>query len=362
MSSKLYINKENLKNNLEYIHKFLNPKTRIIAMVKANAYGCGMIEITKYLETLGVTDYGVALVKEGVFLRQNGILSNILVTSQFITEDINDIIKYNLSVSVSNIELLEKLNNEAEKHSKLIKIHIKIDTGMGRLGFTEDNIYDNIQIIKNNFNNIIIDGIYTHLSCADSDENYTLKQLEKFDNILNKLQNLGFKFNYIHALNSYGILRYNKYQFTHVRPGMLLYGYLEENCNGNIKSILTLKSPVLRIQEFNNDSKISYNGSYTAKKGSKIATIGIGYADGLPRNVSNNYYVHIGNEKAKIVGNICMDMCMLDITNIKSKINVGDFVTVIRDSEDVEKISKLSNTISYEIISKLSPRIDRYLI
>ena len=360
MFSKLYIHKDNLQNNLNYVRSLLSKSTKIIAMVKANAYGCGMIEVTKILENMGVSDFGVAYVEEGVTLRKASINSNIIVTSQFLESDINDIIKYDLSVCVSDLQLLKLLNQKAFEQNKYVRIHIKVDTGMSRLGFDKTNIFESISIMKNDFKNVIIDGIFTHLSSADSDDKYTLKQLELFDDIINKLKSLNYNFKYIHALNSYGILKYSKYQYTHVRPGIILYGYIPNI--KEIKGVLSLESPIIRINNISEESKISYNGTYIAKPNDKLATIKIGYADGLPRACSNKYSVKVNNTPCKIVGNICMDMCMIDITNIKQDLKLGDFVTIFNNKDDIEQISQLSNTISYEIISKLGNRLDRIYI
>lgn len=364
MASKLYINTENIKNNINFLKSKIKNSTKIIAMVKANAYGCGIVQIPHLLEKNGITDFGVALVSEGVKLRKTGIKSNILVTSQFLESDFEDIIKYNLIVSVSNLEMIKKLNIYATYSNSTVKIHLKIDSGMGRLGFDENNIYNSIEEIKNNCNNILIDGIYTHLSCADTDLKYTLYQLNKFDSIVKELKSLGYSFNYIHALNSSGILKFPQYQYTHVRSGILVYGYMPDKSItiNEIKPCLSLKAPILRINEITKDCKISYGATHTAKKGTKIATIQIGYADGLSRACSNKYSVYIGNTKCKIVGNICMDMCMIDITDIEKNVNIGDEVTIFKNQSDIQEIADLTNTINYEIISRLNERIERILI
>lgn len=363
MSSKLYINSKNIINNINYLKSKLNNNTNIIAMVKANAYGCGSVKISKLLENIGIKDFGVALVSEGVKLRKNGIKSNILVTSQFLVPDFENIIKYNLTVSCSNLELLKELNSYAINKNSSVKIHIKIDSGMGRLGFDETNIYESIDYITKNCKNVIIDGIYTHLSCADSDENYTKYQLNIFDTIVKNLKIKGYNFNYIHALNSAGIFKFPDYQYTHVRSGISIYGYMPDSSikDNNILPTITLKAPIIRIHEIVKDSKISYGATYTAKKGQKVATIQIGYADGLPRTCSNKYYVSIDNIKCKIIGNICMDMCMIDITDVNKDLNIGDEVTIINSNEDVENIANINNTINYEIISRLNERIERIL-
>ena len=364
MSTKLYIDTSCIKNNVEYIRSILSKNTNIIAMVKANAYGCSATKMCPLLESLGIKDFGVALVKEGVELRKSGINSNILVTSQFLKSDIEDIISNNLTVSVSDIDMVKQLNDYASTKNKKVNIHIKVDSGMGRLGFTEENIYDSVNFISNNCKNIVMQGIYTHLSCADTDEIYSITQLELFNKIVTKLKKLGYSFKYIHALNSAGILKYSNFQYTHVRVGILLYGYFPDVSllNDKIKPALCLKSPIIRINNIKKDTKISYGGTYIAKAGKIIATIQIGYADGLPRTCSNKYYVYINGIKCKIVGNICMDMCMVDVSKIKNKLNIGDEVTIFKDGQDIQKIATINHTINYEIISRLSGRIERIFI
>ena len=364
MSSKLYINKDNIKNNIDKLRSYISDNTKIIAMVKANAYGCGANEISNYLEEIGIEDFGVALVSEGVKLRKSGIKSNIIVTSQFLKTDMEDIIKYDLTVSASNLDMIILLNEYARNTDKTVNIHIKIDSGMGRLGFDESNIYDSIKEIKDTCKNINIQGIYTHLSSADTNEEYTRFQLDRFDKIVTNLKNQGYYFKYIHALNSAGTLKYSFYQYTHIRAGILIYGYMPDTSikNDDFLPCLTLKSPILRIHTITEDSKISYGGTYIAKVGQKIATIQIGYADGLPRPCSNKYSVYVNGNKCPIIGNICMDMCMIDVSNIKDDIQIGDEVTIFKTKEDIDEIANITNSINYAVISRLNERIERILI
>lgn len=358
MSSKLYVNLNNIKYNIERIRENLKEETGIIAMVKANAYGAGMVDVTKYLETLNISDFGVALVSEGVTLRENGIKSNILVTSQFLEEDILDVINNELSVSICEVELARKLNEKAKELDKIVKVHIKIDTGMTRLGFNTEDAIKNICYIRDNFTNLIIDGIYTHLSSADTNEEYTLMQLEKFDDIYNELLDLGFKFKYVHILNSAGTFLYSKYQYTHVRIGIAMYGYLPDYSlkeKLDLKPALKLAADIIHINDVKKDTSVSYSRTYTAKSDEKIAVVQIGYADGLPRVLSNKYNTNLG----KIVGNICMDMCMI---KLEKDANIGDEVVIFDFTNDLEELSSICNTINYEIISGIGQRVKRVYI
>ncbi len=364
MSATLYINKSNVIYNLENILKNLKGKSNIIAMVKANAYGAGIVDFSRLLQNNGINDFGVALVNEGVTLRKSGITGMILITSQFLEDEIKDILDNDLSVSLSNLDIAYTLNNIAKSYNKKVKVHIKIDTGMGRLGFLSNEVIEAVNTINRELKNIIIEGIYTHLSCADTDDYYTKSQLNIFNDIIsNLIQTMSFK--YIHALNSAGILKYSCPHCTHVRCGILLYGYLPDNSLKSLidlKPCLALKAPIIRIHNTTFPEKISYGATYIAPSKSTIATIQIGYADGFARNLSNKYYVKVGNNKCKVIGNICMDMCMIDISKVKEKINVGDEVTIFENEEDISNIASICNTINYEVISRISTRVERKYI
>lgn len=364
MAAKMYVNLENIKHNLDQIKEKVNNDVNIIAMVKADAYGLGDTEVTKFLETLGVNLFGVAIVDEGVHLRNNSINSYILVTGQFLEEDIKNILEFNLAVSVSNLALLEKLNEEAVKQEKTVKVHIKVDTGMTRLGFGTNEILSIVKHIKNTFTNVIIDGIYTHLSSADSDDEYTIAQLNKFDNTIKLLFENGHKFNYIHALNSSGLLKFPKYSYNTVRVGDILYGYYPDESLRNyifLKPSVKIVAPIIHLRNICSDCSISYSRTFKSKTNMKIATIQMGYADGLDRKLSNQLNVYISGFPCKIVGNICMDMCMVDVSNV-SNVNVGDYCTIIDYNDSIYDIANIIGTINYEIISRISKRVKRLYV
>lgn len=360
----LYVNKNNLKFNIKNIKAKLKENTNIIALVKANAYGCGYKEIVKVLLENGINDFGVALVSEGISLRNSFPEANILVTSQFLEEDIDDIIKNNLMVSVSNIELCGKLNEIAEKQNKMVNIHIKVDTGMTRLGFDAKKAVEKALYIKNNFKNINIKGVYTHLSSADSDPIYTKEQLKTFDDVVNSLKDNGIIPEYIHALNSAGAMCFNDYNYTHVRVGIALYGYYPDESLKQyieLKPILRLTAKIINIRDLTHDASISYNRTYLANKGSKIATMQIGYADGLKRSLSNKYSVLVNGVKCPIVGNICMDMCMINISKVEN-IKLGDEVIIFESSNDIDEIATIEGTINYEIMATIGSRVKRIYV
>lgn len=361
MGAKLYVNKQNVISNLNSIKEKIGENTKIIAMVKANAYGTNAIQMVQLLKENGITDFGVAKISEGVSLREKYKEIKIIVTSSVVSEDdIQKAIENDLSISVSCIDIAKKINEIAIKNDKNINVHIAVNTGMTRLGINEEEVKKDVLYIHNKLKNINIEGIYTHLSCADTNEKFTKNQLNVFSNVVKELQNSGIKFEYIHSLNSDGVVRYDTLKYTHIRVGMIMYGYTNTK-NVVQKKALKLVTNIIHINKIPKESKVSYGASYTANAGDKIAVIGIGYADGLFRCLSNNYYVKINGKKCKIVGNICMDMCMVDVSDIDD-IKIGDEVIIFDFDDDLSEISRKCNTISYEIISRIGNRVEREFI
>lgn len=354
MNAKLYISKNNLKYNIEYIKDKIGNRN-IIAMVKANAYGLGDKLISKELEKLGVNAFGVANVYEGIHLRESGINNAmILVTCVSVGDEIEYAIENNISLSVSDIDNIREISSIAIRKNKIAKIHIKLDTGMTRLGFNKDNIIINFtNILK--YQNIYVEGIYTHLSCADTDIEYTKEQINEFEDIVTELSKV-YGFEYIHILNSDGTEDYNSITTldTHVRVGISMYGYSK-----NMKPVSKLTAPVIHISNIDKYAKVGYGGTYIAKPNTKIAVIKIGYADGISRSLSNKLKVNINNVECNQVGNICMDMMMVDVTNVDLKIN--DEVTLWDYNNDLKEIADCSNKIVYEVISNLGNRIERIM-
>ena len=357
MYSLMEVNLNNINHNVNEIKKRVDKNVTIIPMVKADAYGLGDIGIIKYLkEAFNISIFGVATIEEAIRLRKNKIKDEIIVFGQFIEKEIKDILKYNLTVSLSNIKIAEVLNKKA-KNCK-VKVHLKIDTGMSRLGFKYDTNNEIFNHITNDLENLQIEGIFTHLSSADTNEKYTLLQLERFDNLV---KSINYNFKYIHALNSCGIISYPKYQYNAVRPGIVLYGYLPNN---NLKDKIDLKpsvkitAKITSIKNITKGTPVSYSNTFTAKEDMKIATVQMGYADGLSRLLSNNYSVKYMNKKCKIIGKICMDMCMIDISKIDNP-KEGDYVTVIDFDNSVDVIAKKLKTINYEVISMFRNRVKK---
>lgn len=361
MAAKMYVNLQNIKHNLDKIKEKINSSVNVIAMVKADAYGLGDVEVSKFLQTLGVTFFGVAIVDEGVHLRKNSIDSNIIVTGQFLEEDIQNILDYNLTISVSNLDLLSKLNDIATEQNKKVKVHIKVDTGMTRLGFSIREVLNNVKYIKDNLTNILIEGIYTHLSSADTDDEYTLKQLNDFDSTVRLLDKNGYTFSYVHALNSSGLLKFPEYAYNAVRVGDILYGYYPDESlreKISLKPSIKITAPIVNIREIEAGCSVSYSRKFNSVNKMKIGTIQMGYADGLDRKLSNKLDVYVNGMPCRIIGNICMDMCMIDLTNVPSVL-VGDYCNILDYDDSIYTLSDIIGTINYEIISRISKRVKR---
>lgn len=344
------INLDNLSYNLNKL-KQINKDKEIMCVVKADAYGHGAIDIVNHLLNEGIKKFGVACVDEASELRKNlGNDFKILVLGCTPIEEWERAIELNVELSLTSFDEIEYL----EKSKIYPNIHLKIDTGMGRVGFRAEEVENAISIIKRkNLVNIL--GVFSHLSSADleCEDDYTKNQLSQFVKLnKNKIEN-------IHILNSAGILRWqNETPSNMVRAGLVLYGVNPCETDEEFKPILTLKSKILFIKECQDDSYISYQKKYLAKKGEVIATIPIGYADGLDRRFSNKGFVKIGGVKAKIVGTICMDQLMVKIPeDIVSKVKVGDEVVIY--DYDYNKLAESIGTISYEMLTSISPRVVR---
>lgn len=356
-NTRLEVNINNFYKNIENIQKYVGNK-KIMPVIKANAYGT---YINKRIDIINNFDIvAVAIVEEAIELRKLGYNKEIFVLNQPSIEDIDNILKYEITIGLSDKIFLENLKSI----TKPIKVHLEIETGMNRTGVNLkdlDRFLDKIKINKN----IIVEGIYTHLSSADYDRNYTALQLEKFRESVSIIKNKIDTIKYIHSSASNGLINYKDNISNLVRPGIIMYGYESSN-NINEKldlyPICKLKTQITFIKAIEAGESIGYSRKYISKNKMKIATIPIGYADGLRREFSNKGEVVINNKTAKIVGNICMDSCMIDVTNIDN-VEIGTEV-YIWDNKNItlESIAEKCNTINYEILSTISYRVPREFI
>ena len=350
------INLKSLEKNIEILRTQISNQTKFLAVVKANAYGHGLIEISKKLEELKVDMFGVATVEEALKLRENQIKTPILILGQSSPELFDLISDNEITQTIENIEIAKKFSNFAQNKKKSIKIHIKIDSGMGRIGFfwpeDEKSKKKTSQEIKkiSTFPGLKIEGIFTHLAKA-TDKHFTNNQIKKFKEAIEYLNNLGLKFNIIHAAASVATLNFPSAHFDMCRFGLVMYGY-ESTENGNENGKLNLE-PILKVK-----SKIS--AVRNLPKDSKIAVLPIGYGDGFPRNLSNKANVKIKGILCPIVGRVCMDMIMVDASDVE-EVNEGD-VAVVFDEELIVDDVKKSGTIIHEILCGILPRVKRVYV
>lgn len=352
------VNIDNFQYNIEQIKKKVKPDVTIMPILKANAYGT---YLNKRLDVINEFEIvGLATVDEGVELRRLGYKKDIFILNQPYKDEISKIIKNNLIIGVSSNDFIKELGKCNEK----VRIHIEIGTGMGRTGIHPRRIEEYLEKIKQ-YPNIIIDGIYTHLSSADIDFEYTNSQLNSFDSAVNIAKQQVNTIRYIHAQASTGILNFSEKEYNLVRPGIIIYGYYPDNSfkeKIDLKPVVKLKSKITLLKDVKEGTSISYGRSFVTTRESKIATIPIGYADGIRRILSNKGYVVIRGHKVPIVGKICMDGFMADVTDFP-EVKTGDDVW-IWDNEIItlDEIADSIETINYEIISTISNRVPRKFI
>ncbi|WP_058486268.1 alanine racemase [Defluviitalea phaphyphila] len=361
------INLDAIAHNINQIKKQLSHNTEIMAIIKADAYGHGAIEVSKVLIENGVERLGVAILDEGKQLRNKGINVPILILGYTSPSKADEIVSFNLTQTVFTYEMAKALSDSAKAQNKNVNIHIKIDTGMGRIGFKPNN--ESINLIKeiNKLPNLNIEGIFTHFSSADeADSSFTELQFNRFTSFIKELEKEKIYIPIKHCSNSAGFISYKKTHMNLIRPGIILYGlYPSDEVKKDIvdlKPAMTLKAKVIFVKEVEKNSPISYNRKFITKRKTKVATIPVGYADGYSRRLSSKGRVLIKGHYAPIIGNICMDQFMVDVTHIPN-VKIGDEVILMGQQEDkiitAEEIAKKIGTINYEIICVVGKRIPR---
>ncbi|WP_372744640.1 alanine racemase [Lutibacter sp.] len=348
--------------NLNFFKSKLNKNTKILLVVKAFGYGSDAQKIAAYLEPK-VNYFAVAYTDEGIALRNAGIKKPILVLHPQ-KSNISKIIEYQLEPTMYSIALLKSLIEIVKTEQlKNVPIHLKFNTGLNRLGFNKTAISEIVSIVKNE-ENIFVKSIFSHIAASEdlNEREFTLQQINDFksiaDELIPQLKNTPFK----HMLNTSGIINYaEEAQFEMVRLGIGLYGFgNDKNETSKLKNALTLKSVISQIHTIEKGESLGYNRSYIAEKTTKTATIPIGHADGISRQFGKGVgFIYVNNQEAPIVGNVCMDVIMVNITGIDC--NEGDEVLIYRDQQHMETIAKRANTIPYELLTAISQRIKRVL-
>lgn len=364
------VSMERLAHNYHALRNLTPYGTRFMGLVKADAYGHGAVPVAKKLEELGADYLGVACLDEAIELREAGVKAPILILGCTSSVYAEALVKYQITQACYDLDYAKALSAEAQKAGGEITVHIQCDTGMTRLGFLchEDTaeqaakeIYEAVQLPALN-----AEGIFTHFSDSDGSEEYTMMQFGRFLDVIQRVKDLGYEFTIRHSANSAATLLYPATYLDMVRPGIVLYGHLPDaNMDPGLCDlipVLELKSRVATVRNVPADTPVSYGRTNTLQRDSRLAIIPIGYGDGYCRGFSNKITVLINGQKAPVTGRICMDMCMVDVTDMPD-VKEGD-VAVIYGSDEkgeqpIEIGAGIMNTISYELLCVLTKRIPR---
>ena len=353
-----------LRHNLRKIRDMVGPDTKILGVVKADAYGHGMKDIARVLAKDGIDYLGVASLDEAVELRSIGIRRKILVLGAILEREIEGVLKFDVIQTISCLRIAKALSSFAAGKNKKIRVHLKIDTGMGRIGVWHKEAVTFVQQVAR-LKNIIIDGIFTHFPSAECDINFTRQQIRDFSCLVEDLKNHGIDIPIKHTSNSMAIAGFKEAHMNMVRPGLLMYGLYPRKDLKNrlrLRPVLSLKTKVVYVKSIMKGRSVSYGRTYIADKKTKIATIPIGYGDGYSRHLSNKASVLIKGKRVPIVGRICMDMSMIDV-GILGNVKPGDNVVLIgkqgKGHISVEELAELENTIPYEVVCNIGRRVPR---
>ncbi|RAK06925.1 alanine racemase [Halanaerobium saccharolyticum] len=354
-----------LENNYNFIRSRINEQTKIAAVVKANAYGHGVVKVAQKLSQLGAEYFCVGSPDEGIELRKAGITEPILVLAEVLPTQYPDIINGNLIQTAASIKTLESLNKAGIKAAKKVKVHLKVDTGMGRIGFFPEELAE-VYSLAHKLENIKIEGIFSHLATADEEKkDFSYQQLQRFNSALDKIKADGFKLPLLHIANSAAVIDIKESSLDLVRPGIMLYGLLpsaELNKEADLKSLLSFKTRVVQLRKLPAGSAVSYGSTYKTETEEKLAVLPVGYKDGYPRLLSNQGEVLIKGQRAPIRGRVCMGQTIVSVDQIDN-VEVGDEVVLIgkqgNDEISAAEIANLCGTINYEIVCNLSERLEK---
>ena len=350
------VNLDAIAQNVKNIKKLIGKKKELMAVVKGNAYGHDILEISSVVLENGATRLAVARLEEAIFLRKAGITVPILVLGLTLKPQAESLVSYDITPTVCEFEMIEKLSESAVQMNKMTKIHLKVDTGMGRIGIFPDDVLRFIKRIKT-LKKVEIEGIFTHFSVADEkDKFYTEEQFRKFIEILTILEKEGIKIPIKHVGNSATLLDLPHMWLDMVRPGLAIYGlYPSKEVKKTINLIPAqqFKTKIVFIKELPRGESISYGRIYITKRRMRVASLPVGYADGYNRLLSNQGEVLVRGQRVPIIGRVCMDQCMIDVTNL-TQVEIGDEVVLWgRQGEEmitVEEIAQKIRTINYEIV------------
>jgi alanine racemase len=360
-----YIDHESLRWNFRQIRSLLGSQVKILSMVKANGYGHGASAVARTLAAEGSDAFGVAIFEEAIELRRHGITAPILVLTGVYLDQLELFFEHDLMPVVHDADALRRLDAAVAQRGRSLDVHLKIDTGMGRIGFPAAECDSWLPQIKK-LKALKVEGVFSHFSHAESVKGqYTRKQLEIFHDLVKRLAAVGISPPLIHLANSAATITLPEAYFNMVRPGLMLYGVYpspEMATRISLKPVLSWKTRILQLKKVPSHTSISYGQTFITERDSLIATLPIGYADGYPRLLSNRGQGLVGGKRAPVAGRVCMDLTMLDVTDI-AKIHQGDEVVLLGTQENetisADEMAAWANTISYEILTSIGARIPR---
>jgi alanine racemase len=360
-----YIDHESLRWNFRQIRSSVDSQIKILSMVKANGYGHGAPAVAKTLAAEGTDYFGVATVEEAVELRRHGITAPILVLTGVYLDQLELFFDHQLTAVAHDLGALQQLDDAVARRGGSLNLHLKIDTGMGRIGFLPAQIDEWLCQVRK-LKAVKVEGLFSHFSHAESVEGeYTRKQVEIFNIVVRRLRDGGIAPTLIHLANSAATIALPSAYFNMVRPGLMLYGvYPSPAMTARIalKPVLSWKTRILQLKKVPSNTSISYGQTFTTKRDSLIATLPLGYADGYRRLLSNRGQALVGGKRAPIAGRVCMDLTMLDVTDI-GKIQQGDEVVLLgaqaNETISADEMAAWADTISYEILTSIGARVPR---
>lgn len=359
--SRVEINLKNLENNIKKVKNKLANK-KLLAVVKADAYGHGAVAVSSRASAMGVDFLGIGIAEEGIELRNAGIQTPIIILAQELKERAEEIVLFNLIPTVCSRDFLESLEREGKRQNKKVSIFVMVDTGMGRYGVSADEFIYFIKLIKSK-NFVELKGVMSHFPVADSDEDFTEKQIDTFNELMKVSSSLGIKIPIKSMANSAAFLQYEHSLFNMVRLGLLLYGIspVEKINPSEYKPVMTVKSKISFIKTIPPGHSVSYSRTFIAEKPTTVATVPLGYADGYDRALSNKGWMMVHGKKAPVIGNVTMDTTMIDVTPI-AEAKIGDEVIVMDKGVTAWDIAKTIGTIPYEIVSRMGKRLPRLYV
>ena len=363
-----YIDLSALEENYRTIRAYLPPQVTVLCVVKADAYGHGAVECARRLEASGAEYFGVATVDEGMELRESGIASPILVMSGiFPWDDVTCLFRDRLAPVVYDFATLERIEEEGLRHGEPLDVHIKVDTGMGRLGFSVDDLSYVAERIRQ-MTKVKLQGLMSHFSESEKRDEYGMGQVARFRGAIQALQDEDASPAIIHMANSGAVTTYPEAHFTMVRAGINLYGSQPARLMGEklpVRQVMKVVSRIAVIRDFPEGTPLSYGRTYTTNKATRVAYIPVGYADGYLRALSNKGAVLIKDRRCRIVGRICMDWFLADITDLEG-VEAGEEVILLGQSDTqtmtADEIAENAGTIPYEILCDITKRIPRVYI